>query len=63
MQDKAIKLWLNLKKGELNDPLQLMRDVSGMGKSGNGDYEIKVENEDNLQEILALIQQVIEKKK
>lgn len=39
-----------------------MRDVSGMGKSGNGDYEIKVENTENIEAIMAFIQQVIVKK-
>lgn len=39
-----------------------MRDVLGMGKSGNGDYEIKVENIENIGEIMAFIQQVIVKK-
>lgn len=35
-----IKMWLNVKKGELEDPKGLARDVSRIGHWGNGDYEL-----------------------
>jgi predicted transport protein len=37
-----ITLFLNIKKGTLNDPKKIARDVSNIGHWGNGDYEMKV---------------------
>ncbi|KQT35821.1 hypothetical protein ASG22_02025 [Chryseobacterium sp. Leaf405] len=60
VQSKALKLWINLKKGRLNDPKKIMRDVSILkGHNGNGDYEIIVTNTDNLEYIMSLIKQAI----
>lgn len=35
-------LFINLKKGTLNDPKKIARDVSNIGHWGIGDYEIKL---------------------
>jgi len=56
---KGIKLFINLQKGKLEDPKNLMRDVSNTGHWGNGDYELVITNNDNLQYILYLIKQAI----
>jgi len=56
---KGIKLFINLQKGKLEDPKNLMRDVSNTGHWGNGDYEVVITNEDNLEYILYLIKQAI----
>ena len=56
---KGIKLFLNLQKGKLEDPKNLMRDVSNTGHWGNGDYELVITNNDNLEYILYLIKQAI----
>ena len=60
-QTKSLKIWINLSKGELNDPYNIARDVSKIGHHGNGDYEIKVDNDDNLEYILSLIKQAIKR--
>lgn len=57
IQKNAIKFWLNLKKGQLDDPKKLARDVSNIGHWGNGDYEIRIWNDDNFEYILSLIKQ------
>ena len=57
IQKDVIKLWLNLKKGHLDDPKKIARDVSNVGHWGNGDYEIRVLNDDNFEYILSLIKQ------
>ena len=36
----SLKIWINLKKGKLDDPKQLAEDVSEKGHWGNGDYQI-----------------------
>lgn len=49
--------WINLKKGELEDPKQLCRDVSKIGHYGNGDYDLKITEDTDLDYIMFLINQ------
>lgn len=60
LQKKGLKLWINLSKGELDDPKNLASDVSGVGHWGNGDYELKVSDTTHLEYIMSLIKQAIE---
>jgi len=62
-QRKALKIWLNMNKGELDDPKGIVKDVSTTGHWGNGDYEIKIQNDDDLEYILSLIKQSLKKNK
>ncbi|OHW63386.1 hypothetical protein EUAN_02500 [Andreesenia angusta] len=57
IQKKAIKMWINLKKNNLDDPKGLFRDVSSTGHWGNGDYEVQVSDDENLEYIISLIKQ------
>ncbi|MTE27416.1 DUF5655 domain-containing protein [Winogradskyella ouciana] len=54
---KSIKMYLNLKSGELKDEKGITRDVSNVGHWGNGSYEIKMSDTENLEYILSLIKQ------
>jgi predicted transport protein len=56
---RYLKIWINLKKGQLDDPKNLATDVSNIGHWGNGDYEIKVQDTDNLEYIMSLIKQAL----
>jgi len=56
---KALKLFINIKKGQLDDPKNLMREVSTIGHTGNGDYEIQISDTDNLEYTMSLIKQAI----
>lgn len=58
---KHITLWLNLTKGNLDDPKKIARDISGIGHWGNGDYEIKLEPESDLDYLITLIKQSYQK--
>ncbi len=60
-QKKALKIWINLNKGELDDPKIVARDVSNIGHWGNGDYELQVSDDDNLEYIISLIKQSYKK--
>ena len=62
-QKNSLKCWINLKRGELDDPKNLTRDVSSVGHWGNGDYEIQVSDDENLEYILSLIKQSWRKNK
>lgn len=57
LQKQGLKLWINLPKGELEDPYKLARDVSNIGHHGNGAYELTVKNADKLDYVLTLIKQ------
>ncbi|MGB3460014.1 MAG: DUF5655 domain-containing protein [Halobacteriota archaeon] len=61
IQKRALKIWINLNKNELDDPKGLARDVSNIGHWGNGDYELHVSNDDNLEYIISLIKQSYKK--
>ena len=56
---KGIKIFINLKKGQLDDPKGIMKDVSETGHWGNGDYELVVNSTTNLEYIMSLIKQAI----
>lgn len=57
MNRSNLKIMINLKKGELNDPRKLAKDVSSIGKWGNGDYRIEISNTENLEYIMDLVKQ------
>lgn len=59
IQKKSLKMWINLKAGELDDPKNLAKDVSNIGHWGNGDYEIFVQDTKDLEYIMSLIKQAI----
>lgn len=54
-----MKIFINKKSGELDDPKKLTRDVSKVGHWGNGDYELIVEDTHNLEYIMSLIKQAL----
>jgi len=56
-QKFQIKIWINLTKGELEDPKNLARDVSKIGHWGNGDYEIIIKPNSDLDYLMILIKQ------
>lgn len=62
-QKKALKMWLNLNIGELDDNKLIARDVSKTGHWGNGDYEIQINSDDEFEYILSLIRQSLNKNK
>ena len=56
-QKSQLKLWINLSKGELDDPKNMARDVSEVGHWGNGDYQVLVESSEKLDYLMTLIKQ------
>ncbi len=62
LQKKGLKVWLNLFKGELEDPYKLARDVANIGHHGSGDYELTISNTDKLDYIATLIKQAYRQK-
>jgi predicted transport protein len=60
IQKKSLKIFINAKKGTLDDPKDLVKDVSNIGHRGNGDYQIQIENDKDLEYIMSLIKQVLQ---
>ena len=52
-----LRVYINMKKGCLNDPLKLTKDVSEVGHWGNGDYCITIDKVDDIDTIIPLIKQ------
>lgn len=57
----SLSLYLNMKKGTLNDLKNMARDVSNVGHWGNGDYEVKISKPTDIGYSLSLIRQSYDK--
>lgn len=51
-------MWLNTTFGSLDDSKGIGRDVTNIGHWGNGDYEIQIYNDDDIEYIFSLIKQL-----
>ena len=60
-QASRMRMVLNVKFHELNDPRGLAEDVTNLGRWGNGDAEIRVSSLDDLPYVLGLVRQAFEK--
>jgi predicted transport protein len=56
-----LKLFINMKKGTLNDPQKKARDVSNVGHHGNGDYEITLKDTSDVGYVMSLVRQSYDK--
>lgn len=60
-QGKRLRLSLNMQFNELHDPKGLARDVTNLGRWGNGDVEVGLSETDELSYVMGLVQQAFEK--
>ena len=59
-QAKRLRLALNMRYAEINDPKGLCKDVTGIGRWGNGDVEIGLSNLEDLPYVMGLVRQSLE---
>lgn len=59
IQNKSLKMFINLPKGQLDDPKNITRDVFNIGHWGNGDYELKITDDVLFEYIMSLVKQAI----
>lgn len=52
-----LKVYINLKKGMLEDPLNIAQDITEIGHWGNGDYRVEVSSEEDIDNVMPLIKQ------
>ena len=56
----ALKIFLNIPSGKLHDPAGMARDLTKpkpIGHWGNGDYEVKLENKEDVEKVMELVKQ------
>jgi|JI9StandDraft_2_1071091.scaffolds.fasta_scaffold20253_2 uncharacterized protein with ParB-like and HNH nuclease domain/predicted transport protein len=59
-QAKRLRLALNMRFTDVNDPKGLCKDTTGLGRWGNGDVEIALSNLEDLPYVLGLVRQSLE---
>lgn len=59
-QAKRLRLSLNIRFADVNDPKGLCKDVTGTGRWGNGDVEISLSKIEELPYIIGLVRQSLE---
>lgn len=57
IQKNCLKMYLNIRHGDLDDPKNITRDISKVGHLSTGDYELKVSDDKNLEYIMSLVKQ------
>lgn len=60
-QAKRLRLSLNMSFSDINDPKGLCKDVSNIGRWGNGDVEIGLTSVDELPYVMGLVRQSFER--
>lgn len=60
-QAKRLRLSLNMAFADINDPRGLCKDVSGLGRWGNGDVELGLSSLEELPYAMSLVRQSFEK--
>jgi uncharacterized protein with ParB-like and HNH nuclease domain/predicted transport protein len=59
-QAKQLVLSLNITFSEIDDPRGLCKDVSGLGRWGNGDVEVRLSDATDLPYVVGLVRQALE---
>jgi len=60
-QAKKLRVTLNMKFSEINDPKGICRNVAGLGRWGNGQVELGLSTLDEVPYVLGLVRQSLEK--
>lgn len=60
-QAKRLRLSLNMPFTEIDDPRGLCKDVTNLGRWGNGDVEVGFDNLDDIPHVMALVAQAFER--
>ncbi len=60
-QVRRLRLSLNMSYADINDPKGLCKDVSGVGRWGNGEVEVGLQTSDELPYVMGLVRQSFER--
>lgn len=56
-QKQRLRISINMKYSEVNDPNGICKDITGLGRWGNGDVELFMEHQDELDKIMEIVEQ------
>lgn len=59
-QAKCLRLTINMKFSDINDPKGICMDVTSMGRWGNGDVDVKLSTIEEMPYVLGLVRQSLE---
>ncbi len=57
IQNSQLKLWLDIPISDLENSFNIAKDVSNIGHWGTGEVEVNLENESQLDQVMALVEQ------
>lgn len=57
VQKQRLRISLNMKFSEIHDPKGICRDITGLGRWGNGDVEVFFEHTSEIDDVMELIEQ------
>jgi predicted transport protein len=60
-QAKALLISINIDPHELSDPRQIGTDVTGIGRWGNGNTEVKLTESEDLPYVIGLVRQALDR--
>lgn len=60
-QVTCLRLSLNMQFSEIDDPRKICEDVTNLGRWGNGDVQVKLKKEEDLNYIIGLVRQSLDK--
>lgn len=56
-QKQRLRISVNMKFSEINDPNGICKDITDLGRWGNGDVELFMEHQDELDQIMEIVKQ------
>lgn len=56
-QEKKLRISINMKFADVNDPKRICRDITGLSKYGNGDCELFLKDVEQIDDVMEIIQQ------
>lgn len=56
-QKQRLRISINMKFSEINDPNGICKDITGLGRWGNGNVELFMEHQDELDQIMEIVKQ------
>ena len=56
-QKQRLRISINMKFSEINDPNGICKDITDLGRWGNGDVELFMEHQDELDQIMEIVKQ------
>lgn len=60
-QAKRLRLALNIHYPEINDPKGICKDITNLGRQGNGDVEVYISNINDIPYVMGLVRQAFDK--